>query len=364
MVHTGFIMMPSLDIYTSLCAYENLELAFKKARKHKTLKPYVVEFENNLTENLLALQQELLSNTYHPKPLKTFVIKDPKTRKISKSDFRDRVIHHALCNMIEPMFEKSFIYDSYANRKGKGTLKAIERFDYFKRKVSKDNTKSCYILKADIRHYFETVNHDVLVDIIRKRIANEQVIRLVKLILTNYGDSGKGMPLGNLTSQFFANVYLDKLDQFVKHGLKAKYYLRYVDDFIIMDNSRKRLQKFLELTSHFLKQSLKLDLHPDKTKIISLNQGVSFLGYRIFYHHKLLSKKNVARFRRRFAQIRLAYEEDRDYDKVYDFLEGWTAYAMNADTYNLRKNMLLPYTDYFSGEISSKQIDASNKVVG
>ena len=145
------------NLFSSLCSYENLESAFMKARTGKTLKLYVIKFENELKQNLLALRNELTFHTYRPKPLETFIIRDPKTRKISKSDFRDRIIHHALCNIIEPLFDKQFIYDSYANRLGKGTFKAIERFDFFKRKVSKNNTKEAYVLKADIKHYFETV---------------------------------------------------------------------------------------------------------------------------------------------------------------------------------------------------------------
>ena len=147
------------NLWQDLCSYENLLLVFKKARKHKTLKPYVIKFTKNLKENLLELQVELFLHSYRPKPLQTFILRDPKTRKISKSDFRDRIVHHAICNIIEPIFDKSFIYDSYANRKGKGALKALERFDYFKRKVTKNNKKVAYVLKADIKHYFETVDH-------------------------------------------------------------------------------------------------------------------------------------------------------------------------------------------------------------
>ena len=168
------------DLWKELCSYENLLIAFRKARKHKTFKPYVIDFEKNLKENLLILRSELLLNSYNPKPLKDFIIRDPKTRKISKSDFRDRVVHHALCNIIEPKFEKSFLYDSYANRKGKGALKALQRLDFFKRKVSRNNSINCYILKADIRHYFETVDHEILIDIIKKRIKDGRVLWLIK----------------------------------------------------------------------------------------------------------------------------------------------------------------------------------------
>ena len=170
--------MVTLDIvttnqYEELCSYENLELAFKRARKGKTLKPYVIEFEENLKQNLLQLRNELTMQTYQPQPLKTFILRDPKTRKISKSDFRDRIIHHAICNIIEPIFEKTFIHDSFANRIGKGTLNAIKRFDVFKRKSSQNNTKKCYVLKADIKSHFQTVDHEILLEILSKRIEDK-----------------------------------------------------------------------------------------------------------------------------------------------------------------------------------------------
>ena len=174
------------NLYGKLCSYENLKSSFNNAKKRKSAKLYILEFEKNLKENLQLLRTELLLHSYQPRPLKTFIIREPKTRKISKSDFRDRVIHHALCNIIEPIFEKSFIYDSYANRKWKGTLKALQRFDYFKRKVSKNNTRNCLVLKCDIKHYFETFDHKTLLEIIRKRIKDERIVWLIKSILQNH----------------------------------------------------------------------------------------------------------------------------------------------------------------------------------
>ena len=173
-------------MYGRICSYENLLVAFKKARKGKTTKDNVIEFENNLSENLQQLRNELVFHTYRPRPLRTFIIRDSKTRKISKSDFRDRIVHHALCNIIEPIFDKSFIFDSYANRKGKGTFKAIDRFKYFARKVSQNYTKTTFVLKADVRHYFETVNHSVLLSVLRNKIENQRVMWLIKIILSNY----------------------------------------------------------------------------------------------------------------------------------------------------------------------------------
>jgi retron-type reverse transcriptase len=306
----------------------------------------------------LCLRNELIFHTYRPKKLKTFILRDPKTRKISKSDFRDRVVHHALCNVIEPIFEKRFIFDSYANRKGKGTLRAIQRFDYFKRKVSKNNKQACFVLKADIRHYFETVSHNVLVNIIRTRIDDGKIIWLVKTILSNYNtkEIGNGMPLGNLTSQFFANVYLNELDQFVKHKLRAKYYIRYVDDFVILDSSKEKLDEYKCEVNNFLKEKLHLELHPDKTTIVQSNLGVTFLGLRIFMHHKLLKKSNMQKFVRKLRDFCEKFDEKLiDYDKVYNFLEGWTAYSKQANVFRMRKNLLLPLYEKFAGEVSTKE---------
>ena len=240
------------NLYSKVCNSENLFLAWKKARKGKTKKPYVIEFEANLRENLLQLQKELRDQTYSPQPLKTFILRDPKTRKISKSAFPDRIVHHAIVNIIEPIFEKIFIFDSCANRKGKGSLFALKRFDLFKRKVSEngklashnfdDNFVKGYCLKADVKHYFQEINHEILIKIIEEKIKDVKLIKLIRKILLN-GQTKPyiGMPLGNLTSQFLANVYLNPLDYFIKHKLRAKYYIRYVDDFVILHQSREQL---------------------------------------------------------------------------------------------------------------------------
>jgi len=186
------LMQKPKSLYDSLCCYDNLCLAYKKARKRKTTKDYVINFEKDLTDNLLRLRSELLLHSYHPKPLVNFTVREPKTRKISKSSFKDRIVHHALCNIIEPIFERSFICDSFANRINKGTLKAVERFDYFIRKISKNKTKSCFVLKADIKKYFENIDHCILIDIIKKRIKDKKILWLVKKILCNCAVGGGG----------------------------------------------------------------------------------------------------------------------------------------------------------------------------
>lgn len=348
------------DLWGELCSYDNLFMAYKKARKHKTKKQCVIEFEKELIHNLSKLKTELENKTYKPKPLKTFTIRDPKTRKISKSDFRDRIIHHALCNIIEPIFEKSFIYDSYANRKGKGALKAIERFDYFKRKASKNNTRTCFILKADVKHYFDEVNHELLVGILRKRIKDERIIWLIKRILLNYSlkQKGKGTPLGNLTSQFFANVYLNQLDYFIKQNLKVEYYLRYVDDFVIFEKDKKKLGFYKIAINEFLLKYLKIELHPDKSKVICLGNSINFLGFRIFYYHKLLKKSNLRKMKFNLVLLKENYEKrETNYDKIYNFLEGWFAYTRQANTYNLRNKVIAELEKGFPGQLSTKEIN-------
>ncbi len=348
------------NLWEDLCSYENLKLAFKKARKHKTLKPYIVEFEKNLKENLLQLRTKLLLNSYRPKPLKSFILRDPKIRKISKADFRDRVVHHVICNIIEPILSKAFIYDSYANRIGKGVLKALQRFDYFKRKVTKNNTKKAFVLKADIKHYFETVDHNILLKIIKKKIKDPKVIWLIKQIFENYYSKkeNKGMPLGNLTSQFFANAYLNELDQYIKHKLKIKYYIRYVDDFVILDTNKLRLEKYKILINKFLLKNLKLKLHHDKSKIKILSKGICFLGFRNFYYHKLLKKTNIHQMKKRLLKFKIKFENNKiSYNEIYASTEGWIAYARNGNTYNLRIKFIKKFEELFPNQIADIEIN-------
>ncbi len=336
------------NLYQKLCSKENIDLAFLKARKRKSNKPYVIQFESNLDNNLESLRLELLSNTYNPRPLRTFVIREPKTRKIRKSYFVDRIVHHAICNILDPIFEKRFIYDSFANRKGKRALNAIKRFDNFKQRVSKNNTKNCYVLKADIKHYFDEVNHNVLINILRKKVNDERLISLISKVLKNHSDM-VGMPLGNMTSQFFANVYLNELDHFIKNRLKAKHYIRYVDDFVILNDNKNILESYKKNIDIFLMEKLQLELHATKSKILLLKRGIPFLGFRHYSNHRLLRKANIRNMIKRIRQ--------KDYDSLCVFLESWKSYAKHANTYNLRKKIANIVESNFEGNTSLLQID-------
>jgi len=328
-------------LFDQVCSYKNLLLAFDKAKKGKLSKDYVMEFNQNLSAELCKLQWELLTGIYKPRPLKTFIVRDPKTRKISASNFRDRVVHHAICNLVEPIFEPRFIYDNFANRRRKGTSAALKRFDVFIKKVSSRDGDG-FALKADIKHYFDNVNHEILLLILRKRIHDERLINLISIILDNHSSEskGKGMPLGNLTSQFFANVYLNELDQYIKHSLGVRFYLRYVDDFVILSNDKQRLESLRSNIDCFLKDHLKLTLHPDKTKIIRLCSGVQLLGFRVFYYYKILKKSNLRRIMMKVRKYKEGLADGSlTHEHVHLSLAGWRGYAMMGNTYNLRREI-------------------------
>jgi retron-type reverse transcriptase len=335
------------NLYPKIYSIENLVLALSKARKRKTNKQYVVQFESEKEKNLEQLQYELRSLTYSPRPLTNFIVRDPKTRRISASAFRDRVVHHALCNIIEPIFERNFIHDSFANQKGKGTHKAIKRLEKFTRKVcftdpryhlKEDNTAG-YALKADIRRYFDTVDHEILLQIMKRKIKDKNTIWLIRTILQSPKSptASKGMPLGNLTSQFFANIYLNELDRFVKHELKTKYYIRYVYDFVILHRDKAVLERWKSEINEYLRRELRIDLHPEKSGVVQVKNGVTLLGFRLFYHYKLLKKSNAKRIWKRLERFKQEYNEGRmNSSDMFTRLEGWLSYAEFGNTYNLR----------------------------
>ena len=347
--------LENIDLYSQIYSIENLVFAWQRARKGKTQKQYVIDFEDKIEFNLKALHEELRNQTYKPRPLKTFILRDPKIRKISKSHFRDRVVHHALCIIIEPIFDKTFIYDCCANRKGKGTLFALNRFGLFKRKVTNNLKSEAFCLKADIKHYFQEVDHKILLKIIGIKIADEKIIWLIERILENNvadNPKGKGMPLGNLTSQFFANVYLSELDYFIKHKLRAKYYIRYVDDFVLLDQSKEKLVVWEWEINIFLIKNLKIQLHEQKTNIITLLRGIDFVGFRNFYYYRLPRKRNVKTMKRK---IFLFSEEKIHRKMIAEIFKGWSAYVKWGNSYKLRKKLKFSIIKIISKQLKNSR---------
>lgn len=290
--------------YDNIISLENLLEAWKEFSRGKKKKADVQIFERNLMQNIISLHQDLKMKVYKHSEYEAFNISDPKPRNIHKAKVRDRLLHHALYRKLYPFFDRAFIADSYSCRIGKGTHKAIERFRSFSNKVSKNNTKTAWVLKCDIRKFFASIDHDILKNILAKHIADENVLWLLARVIDSFHTEGKigiGLPLGNLTSQLLVNIYMNEFDQFVKHKLRAKYYIRYADDFIILSENKNQLENLLLCIGAFLYTELKLELHPNKVSIKTLASGIDFLGWVNFLHHRTL---RTATKRRMFKRLR------------------------------------------------------------
>jgi len=347
------------NLFNEICSFENLHLAYLKAKRCKRYRGYVLGFSYKLESNLLKLQKELLSQTYQHGKYREFIVKDLKKRHIKAAPFRDRIVHHSLCNIIEPIFDKAFIFDSYACRQEKGTHKAIKRVQTFLRSIFDSNVgkgvlKDIYCLQCDISKYFASIDQEILFKLIKRKIVDPKVLWLVQEILNSSYDErqGKGIPIGNLTSQIFANIYLNELDRFIKHGLKIKYYLRYMDDFLIFGFEKKEFHQIKERIKEFLNNILKLKLHPKKINVFPVKtvrysessnkagKGIDFLGYRIFENYRLLRKSSVKRFIKRTK----VYQEKLDKglmtkEKFNNSLQSWVAYAEFGNSWRLRKSL-------------------------
>jgi len=264
----------------------------------------VQEFERYLTTNTLALHSELVACTYRHGGYHHFKISDPKPRDIHKASVRDRLLHHAFYRKLYPLFDRTFIADSYSCRLGKGTHEAMNRFRAFARTVSKNNTRTCWVLKCDIRKFFASIDQTTLLSILRERIEDADILSLIENIVRSFHSTalGKGLPLGNLTSQLLVNIYMNEFDQFVKHNLKAKYYIRYADDFVLLSSDKDRLQKTLRYMIVFLRERLKLEMHPDKVFTKTLASGVDFLGWVHFPDHRVLRTATKKRMFRRLEK--------------------------------------------------------------
>jgi retron-type reverse transcriptase len=256
----------------------------------------VQEFEFRLEDNLFDLHERLLNKIWRPDPYTAFYIRDPKLRHIHKATVRDRVFNQAVFRVVYPIFDHTFIFDSYSSRIGKGTHAGVERLAYFIRKFSKNYHRPLFALKCDVRKFFDTVSHDILFGLIECKVKNENTLNLINLILKSFETiAGTGLPLGNVTIQLFANIYLNELDQFMKHTLRIEGYVRYADDFVMLGDDRKSLFTLIPTIAEYLKTRLQLTLHPNKVSLRSINQGIDFLGYVIFPHHIILRIKTKRR---------------------------------------------------------------------
>ena len=338
------------NLWHKITDWENLLLAARRAQKAKRFRDNVLEFNYNLEKELFQLQTERQQQTYQPGAYKTFRIYDPKPRLIFAAPYRDRVVHHALCNIIVPLIEPSFIHDTYANRVGYGSHRALQRFTEFAR-------SSRYILRCDIRKYFPSIDHEILKGIIRRKLKCRRTLWLIDLIIDSSnpqepvieyfpGDDlltpilrRHGIPIGNLTSQFFSNFYLNDFDHFVKEKLKAQKYLRYVDDFALFSDDRAFLADARLRIEEFL-ANLRLKIHPVKSQLFATKQGVNFVGFRVLPDRIRVRNDNLRKARRRLKQMQSDYRHEKiSLDKLIERLQSWEAHLKHGDTYQLRQNI-------------------------
>lgn len=296
-------------IFERIISLENLFLAWKEFKKGKTNSQDVQEFTLYLEDNIFQLHEELKTYKYIHGAYTSFFVTDPKLRHIHKASVRDRLLHYAVFRILYPIFDRNFIYDSYSCRVGKGTHIAVNRLEKFIRKLSHNNSKNIHILKCDVKKFFDTVNKEVLLGIIKRKITDDDSVKLISIILDSFSkEPGKGLPLGNVTSQLFANIYLNELDQYVKHQLKVKYYLRYCDDFIILSQEPQYLLDLVYEIGEFLEEHLKLNLHPNKVILKKHRQGIDFLGYVVLPYHRRLRTKTKKRVIRKIIERRNKFE--------------------------------------------------------
>lgn len=289
-----------INNYGDLITLENLFLSWCEFKKGKTKRQDVQEFEFNLEDNIFELYQELKNQTYKHSNYQSFYVSDPKMRHIHKAEIRDRIVHHLISKYLEQIYDQTFIYDSYSCRKDKGTHKAVNRLKQFSLKQSKNNRINFYCLKCDIKKFFDSVDHRILIKILKQKIKDEDILWLIKEIIDSFQkDKNKGIPLGNLTSQYFANIYLNELDKFIKHKLKIKHYIRYTDDFVVLSINKDYSLNFIRPINDFLNNKLNLFLHPDKIIIRKYKQGIDFLGYVTLPHYRVLRTKTKKRMFRR-----------------------------------------------------------------
>lgn len=292
------------SIFYNIISIDNLLLAWKKFKKNKLSKASVQEFEYNLESNILKLHSDLKQGAYKPIAYVPFYVYDPKKRYIHKAEVIDRVVHQAVINIIEPIFDKRFIHDSFSCRKNKGTHAGVKRLRSFLNKASLNNTREIWILKCDVKKFFDSINHNILKDILYKQIKCTETQNLINIIVDSFEKSSKtGLPLGNLTSQFFGNVYLHELDFYIKHTLKIKYYVRYCDDVVLVSSNKLELEKWLESITKFLKQKLLLTMHPNKIYFKKYTQGIDFLGYVIFPNYSILRKTTKKRIIKKWSNL-------------------------------------------------------------
>ena len=339
--------------YEQVYAWDNLWLAWRQAAKGKRSRPAAARFEYHLEDNLVALQEELAEKRYQPGQYASFHIHEPKRRLISAAPFRDRVVHHALCNVMEPAFERSFIADSFANRIGKGTHRALDRCQEFARRYR-------YVLQGDVRQFFPSIDLTILQATLRRKVRDQDIQWLISQIVTSGvgvlsdeyemvyfpGDDllaatrARGLPIGNLTSQFWANCYLSSFDHFIQRELRCPAYLRYVDDFVLFGDDVTQLWGWKAAVIERL-AGLRLTIHEENAQIHPVTEGIPFLGFTVFPQRRRLKRRKGIAFCRRLRTLAECYADGEiTLDQMSASVRSWTNHVRYGNTVGLRESVL------------------------
>ena len=370
-LHTGYdsglatLKMNEISL-DNLTRWNNLFLAWQKASKGKRGKAEVALFEYQLEDNLLLLQEKLRTGQWRPAGYHSFYIHDPKRRLISAAPFADRVVHHALCNLTEPLFERSFVADSFANRIGKGNHRALDKAQYYAKRFR-------YVLSVDVRKFFPSIDHAILFRLLSRKIVDENLRQLVaQIIESGQGVLGeetnnegfpeddlidlmrpKGLPIGNLTSQLWANVYLNPLDHYIKRSLRCQAYVRYVDDMLLFSNEKKVLWEWLNKVQIYL-YTLRLHLHRGAHPR-PITEGVGFLGFRVFPYRRRLKRRKGIQYQRHLHQLLADYQQGLiEMDNVLDSVMAWNNHVSYGNTIGLRKQLFSILPDEIAVEARVK----------
>ena len=325
------------NLYSAICELENLYSSLQVCLRGKRLSRTVLPFTYELSREMTAIQKELADGTYRVSAYYSFYVLEPKRRLVQALPFRDRIVQQALCQVINPIFENTFIKDSYACIAGRGTHAGSQAFQLYMRRAEAMFGKA-YCLQCDIASYFASIDHGTLLGLIERKIKCRRTLSLIQKITDSNGEQ-VGIPIGNLLSQLSANIYLNALDHYVKEHLKVRYYVRYMDDFFILHGSKEYLRYLKDDIQDFLEHHLFLSLNR-KTSIYPISQGADFLGYRTWTTHKLLRKRSVKKMRRKLRVMCAKYEAGIiKLNKLDETIQSWTAHARHADTYGLRARM-------------------------
>lgn len=336
-------------LFDHMVSVENLLLAWEHFKRGKRQRKDIQYFERYVEDFIFELHEHLVTLSYQHGAYKHFHVFDPQKRYISKACVRDRLVHQMLYASLTEVFDKTFIFHSFSCRVGKGTHAGVQQLQKILRKVSRNGKQACFALKMDVQRFFDSVDHGILKSLLRKRVKDHRVLCITDRIIHSFRsqpDSPRniGLPLGNVTSQIFANVYLHPLDDFVKHTLHQKYYLRYCDDFIIVAHEEAQLNALIAPIQDFLAKNLSLTLHPKNIILSNMHQGIDFLGYILFLNHRLLRTRTQRRMKRRLKAKYAAYlNQQIDGTHMDQCLQSYLGILSHANAYNLTQSLKNSY---------------------